>query len=91
MASYKFTTFKDLFDLCYENGVFAMVQLDPTIDRIVITIKKNNLGSTKEVTQSDFSVISFVSSYRDLISTEPIYRSLYSLVEDFINQAEEKK
>jgi hypothetical protein len=28
MASHKFTTFKDLFDLCYENGVFAMVQED---------------------------------------------------------------
>ena len=82
MASHKFTTFKDLFDLCYENGVFAMVQLDPTIDRIVITIKKNNLGSTKEVTQSE---------YRDLIFTEPLYRSLYSWIEDFINQAEEKK
>ena len=82
MASHKFTTFKDLFDLCYENGVFAIVQSDPTIDRIAITIKKNNLGSTKEITQSE---------YRDLISYEPLYISLYSWIEDFINQSEEKK
>ena len=82
MASHKFTMFKDLFDLCYENGVFAIVQSDPTIDRIAITIKKNNLGSTKEITQSE---------YRDLISTDPLYISLYSWIEDFINQSEEKK